>query len=270
VGHPSIHPVFQEIAERARVISIGEPGHTDALEFDDGKLMLGKVTPMNDITWDNLVARLGGEDKLRAMFNESTLVAMVNWTMIPYMSDIWRKLIDRKLPSRAGKARTLFVDLADPEKRNHDDIRQATELLTRFQEQVDVTLGLNLKEAGEIADVLGIPITGDPESQIESTARAIRQKLNIACVVVHPRKGAAAATKDASASFAGPFVLQPKISTGAGDHFNAGFCLGRMLGFGLEESLCTGVATSGYYVRIGQSPSAQQLSDFVAELPPPQ
>ena len=47
-------------------------------------------------------------------------------------------------------------------------------------------------------------------------------------------------------------MQQPKISTGAGDHFNAGFCLGRVLGFWLAESLCAGVATSGYYVRTGE------------------
>ena len=86
-----------------------------------------------------------------------------------------------------------------------------------------------------------------------------------------PRRSAAAATADGqTATFYGPFVQQPKISTGAGDHFNAGFCLGRVLGFGLEESLCTGVATSGYYVRHAESPSAELLAGFIAELPPPQ
>ena len=95
--------------------------------------------------------------------------------------------------------------------------------------------------------------------------------MQIACVVIHPRRGAAAATSDGpSRWFAGPFVNEPKISTGAGDHFNAGFCLGRVLGFDLNESLCTGVATSGYYVRTAISPSAQQLSEFVANLPQPQ
>jgi sugar/nucleoside kinase (ribokinase family) len=88
--------------------------------------------------------------------------------------------------------------------------------------------------------------------------------------VIHPRRGAAAAIQGESATFSGPFVQQPKISTGAGDHFNAGFCLGRVLGFGLEESLCVGVATSGYYVRTADSPTAKQLADFIAELPPPQ
>jgi sugar/nucleoside kinase (ribokinase family) len=89
-------------------------------------------------------------------------------------------------------------------------------------------------------------------------------------VVIHPRRGAAAATEHHSAKFAGPFVQQPKISTGAGDHFNAGFCLGDVLGLSLEGSLCAGCATSGHYVRTAQSPTILQLADFIATLPPPQ
>jgi sugar/nucleoside kinase (ribokinase family) len=105
---------------------------------------------------------------------------------------------------------------------------------------------------------------------IEDAARALRAKAGLSCVVIHPRAGAAAATARASAQFAGPFVKEPKISTGAGDHFNAGFCLGWVLGMGLEESLCTGTATSGYYVRTAQSPNIVQLAEFVAQLPAPQ
>ena len=147
----------------------------------------------------------------------------------------------------------------------------ALKLLQRFQEQVDVILGLNLKESVEIADVLGLPGTKDPEGAIEENARAIRENLGLQCVVIHPRRSAAAATADGqSATFFGPFVQQPKISTGAGDHFNAGFCLGRVLGMSLPESLCTGVATSGCYVRTAESPTAAQLAKFVGELPPPQ
>ena len=270
LGYPNVHPVFEDFATRAKVISIGEPGHTDALEFDDGKLMLGKITSMNDVNWDNLARRVGGEPKIDALVQDASLIAMVNWTMLPYMSQIWEKLLDRGVPNRQGGTRTLFVDLADPEKRNHADIRHAMELLTRFEKQVDVVLGLNLKEAGEICEVMGISMGGEPEEMIEPTARAIREKLDLSCVVVHPRRSAAAATRDASGTFFGPFVQQPKISTGAGDHFNAGFCLGRTLGFELEECLCTGVATSGYYVRTAQSPSAEHLAEFITNLPAPQ
>ena len=50
-----------EFARRAKVISIAEPGHTDALEFDDGKLMLGKYQVLEEITWENLLSRVGPE-----------------------------------------------------------------------------------------------------------------------------------------------------------------------------------------------------------------
>ncbi len=42
LGYPKLHPVFGPFAQRAEVHSIAEPGHTDALEFEDGKIMLGK------------------------------------------------------------------------------------------------------------------------------------------------------------------------------------------------------------------------------------
>jgi hypothetical protein len=269
LGYPGLHPVFQEMAGRAKVISIAEPGHTDALEFDDGKLMLGKVASMDDVSWKNLIERVG-RDELRQMVDRSSLFGFVNWTMLPHMSDIWKSLRAEMVPGLSKKPRKMFVDLADPEKRTHADIAAALEILTTFQGPFDVILGLNLKEAGEILDVLGLPAAADPEGMIEASAKTIRAKLGLNCCVIHPRGGAAAATADESAKFAGPFVQVPRISTGAGDHFNAGFATGQVLGFTLAESLCVGVGTSGYYVRTGISPTAAQLAEFVAELPPPQ
>ncbi|MBV8782362.1 MAG: hypothetical protein JO353_13275 [Phycisphaerae bacterium] len=266
LGYPTPHPVFDDFGKRAKIISFADPGHTDALEFDDGKLMLGKHTPLNEVNWTNLQARVG-QDQFQNLVDGAALIGMVNWTMLPHMSDLLKHLNDDVFPKVSRQNRKLFVDLADPEKRTHQDIAEALAILSRFQKSADVILGLNLKESGEIAEVLGLPVSGNPESQIEATAAAIRKKLDIHCVVVHPRRGAAAATATETAAFAGPFVEQPKISTGAGDHFNAGFCLGRVLGMGLAESLCTGVATSGYYVRTAESPTAAQLSNFIANLP---
>ncbi len=269
VGFPTLHPVFEEMARRAKVISIAEPGHTDALEFNDGKLMLGKYSHLTDVNWANLMLRVG-RDALADMVAQSKVFGFVNWTMLPFLSDIWAQLLASGFLRQGGIRRIFMVDLCDPEKRPDTDIREAMNILTAAQEQADVILGLNLKESTTIAEVMGIPVQGEPEPQIEQTAANIRKKLNLSCVVVHPRRGAAAATATETAAFAGPFVREPKISTGAGDHFNAGFCLGRVLGFSLAESLCTGVATSGYYVRTAISPEATQLAEFIATLPAPQ
>jgi hypothetical protein len=269
LGYPALHPVFTELAKNSKAISIAEPGHTDALEFEDGKLMLGKHQSLGDVNWQNLIERVGWE-QLITLVSEATLIGMVNWTMLPFMSEILGKLRSEILPKCSKKPRTLFIDLADPEKRTRGDIAAALEILSGFQPVCNVILGLNLKESTGIAEVLGIAAPKDAEAGIEQTAGEIRAKVKVSCVVIHPRKGAAAATEKESASFAGPFVQQPKISTGAGDHFNAGFCLGRIIGLGLEESLCGGVATSGYYVRTAESPTGQQLAEFVGKLPGPQ
>lgn len=269
LGYPAIHSVFEEFSKKANVISIAEPGYTDALEFEDGKLMLGKHQSLKDVNWDNLLGRVG-RDKLKTLMGGARLIGMVNWTMLPHMTRIWAKLLDEVIPNIERHERKLFIDLADPEKRTHQDILDALRMLGRFQDQVDVILGLNLKESLEVADVLGLPGVSNPEAAIQQNAEAIRQKLGLSCVVIHPRKSAAAAIEGQSARFEGPFVKSPKISTGAGDHFNAGFCLGLVLGLSLEESLCTGVATSGYYVREALSPSIMDLSNFIANLPSPQ
>src|SRR4051812_28418835 len=59
LGYPNLHPVFSEFAKRATVYSIAEPGYTDALEFEDGKIMVGKHQSLKMVNWDNIVARFG-------------------------------------------------------------------------------------------------------------------------------------------------------------------------------------------------------------------
>jgi ketohexokinase len=65
----------------------------------------------------------------------------------------------------------------------------------------------------------------------------------------------------------GPFTPKPKITTGAGDHFNSGFCLGKLLGFSTDQCLLTGVTTSGFYVRTAQSPSMPDLVGLLKNWP---
>src|SRR5262245_27274450 len=44
LGYPHLHSVFADFASNAEVHSIADPGHTDALEFDEGNLLLYKST----------------------------------------------------------------------------------------------------------------------------------------------------------------------------------------------------------------------------------
>ena len=62
----------------------------------------------------------------------------------------------------------------------------------------------------------------------------------------------------------GPYTERPLITTGAGDHFNAGFMQGQLLGLDPEACLTLGVCTSGHYVRTGTSPDLASLETFLA------
>ena len=81
--------------------------------------------------------------------------------------------------------------------------------------------------------------------------------------MVHPVEFAAASDAQGTTHVVGPFTAKPKITTGAGDHFNAGFCIGRLLGMDLAESLQIGVATSGFYVRNARSPKLDDLKKLL-------
>jgi sugar/nucleoside kinase (ribokinase family) len=272
LGYPAIHPVFQDLANRAECLSITGPGLTDALEFRDGKLMFGKHQTLKEVSWERICQVIGAE-KFSGVVGRSRLIGIVNWTMLPYLGEIWQKLatdILPKLTDIAGR-RLVFIDLADPEKRTVGDLRGALKLCAALQANADVILGLNLKEAVQVAAALGLDSHTDPEGVIEALARAIRDRLDLATVVIHPRSGAAAAQRDGhSAHVVGPFIAHPKLSTGAGDLFNAGFCLGRMADLPLDQALLTGVGASGYYVRNAASPSLEALAGFLDALPEPE
>lgn len=264
LGSPNLHPVFADLAGRAKVISLAEPGYTDAIEFDDGKLMFGKHDSLREVNWKNLASHLPPE-KLAALFDSSALVALVNWTMLTGMTHIFDRLLTEVMP-KLQKRPWMFFDLADPAKRTRDDIARALGLIAKFQKFASVILGLNLQEARQIGDVLGLPPCGETHDGVASHAAEIRGRLGIDTVVIHPTAFAAAADANGRAAAQGPFIEKPRITTGAGDHFNAGFCIGCILGAPLDVSLQLGVGTSGFYVRSAQSPAAADLVQFLKTL----
>jgi sugar/nucleoside kinase (ribokinase family) len=262
LGYPTLNPTFAQFARRAEVHSIAEPGYTDALEFEDGKIMLGKHESLKQMSWENIKARFGA-DKFLAKLSSADLVGFVNWTMLTHMTELWSTVLNELCPLMKGSRRKLFIDLADPEKRTSEDIQRALELLAQFQEYFDVVLGLNQKESYEIGRNLGLRTRNSTPEGLLKLCQEIHLRVRVETVVVHPTAYALASGPDGTSLVEGPFTARPKITTGAGDHFNSGFCLGKLLGLATEGCLLTGVTTSGFYVRTGQSPT---LADLAATL----
>jgi sugar/nucleoside kinase (ribokinase family) len=266
LGWPNLHPVFADFAKRADVHSIAEPGHTDALEFDDGKVMIGKISSLNDVNWANILSRFG-RDQFTAQFTGADLVGFVNWTMLTYMGQIWEATLKEVCPAIKGKRRVMFFDLADPEKRKPDDIRQALKTIVQFEKYFDVVLGLNEKEGYEIGEVLGLDTRDHSPDGLGKLAVEINRRVPVGTLVIHPVSYALAVSQGAVSLVEGPFTPKPVITTGAGDHFNSGFCLGKLLGLDNAQSILTGVTTSGHYVRTAQSPAIPDLAKMLRAWP---
>lgn len=268
LGYPHLHPIFVDFSRRAEVHSIAEAGQTDALEFDDGKIMFGRSTQLSEVNWKNIQSRFGRE-KFSDKFHQADLVAFVNWTMLPYMTELWEALVTELCPPAGSPRRRIFFDLADPEKRSATDIARVLEVIGRFEKHFDVILGLNEKEAHEIAAVLGLGEGQGRNSPDDLAALAleIARRLSLDTLAVHPVAFALAVTGGKVDAVEGPVCARPRITTGAGDHFNAGFCLGKLLGFDNAASLLTGVACSGYYVRTAASPNLAQLAELLRHWP---
>jgi len=265
LGYPKLHPVFNEFAKRAKVHSLAEPALTSAFEFTDGKLMFGQHATVSEVNWETIKKRVG-EANFQKLWNQSDFIGMVNWTMLPNLSAIWKKILSEFKPVKNAKRKMVFIDLADPAKRTDTDILAALNIITEFQAACDVTLGLNESESLQVARILKLKGPAKNPKGYSSLAAAIREKLAISCVVIHPVQFAAGADADGEVTVNGPFTAKPKITTGAGDHFNAGFVIGRLLGLGLSHSLQLAVANSGFYVRHATSPNREQLVRFLQTL----
>jgi len=273
LGDGALDPVFQELGRRAaKVISLGTPSVTDALEFTDGKVMLGKLQPMEKVTWTTLLAKAGGLEGVKTLFRTATGIATVNWTMTLGLTEIWRRLATEVLPGLRSDRPRWFIDLADPAKRTRGDILEALAALGQLQRHVDIVLGLNEAECRQILDVLDVPWSAQANEwdAAAEACQALQQRLGLSHVMCHLVRSAAVAWAATPARPAGAigsngfFEAKPLITTGAGDHFNAGFMGALLAGLEPVHCLLVGGATSGHYVRTAVSPSRAQVAEFLA------
>lgn len=257
-GKNEILPVFRPFTDRCRTaLTLCEPGITDAFEFNDGKVMFNYPQSVLDISWD-LISETVGPEKLKDMIGSNDYLALVNWTMIPKMNDIFSKLTELLscLPGR----KSVYIDLTDPKKRSRDDLKLCMDRLLEMNGRADVILGLNESEAAQCAAVTGARTA---YSDIKELAENIHKTLPLRAIVIHSIKQAAVRADEVSFLVNGPYTPEPKLSTGAGDVFNAGFYAGYIAGLTIEQCLVTGVCNSGYYVRNAKPAEKRELIGFM-------
>jgi sugar/nucleoside kinase (ribokinase family) len=256
----TVEPLFQEMAARCvKVYPLGPSGQSDAIEFQDGKIILGKLDNLSQLTVESTINHMG-KKTLMNLLDDTDLFVCTNWTMLQMMTPFW-KLIDEDLFAHMSlKPRWMFVDLADPAKRTDKDIREGLTALSKLEKGFRVILGLNEPEALKIGKILRIKT-----DNLSSLASDIRKKLGYFRVVIHSTKFALSADLDETVNVKGAYTPHPILNTGGGDNFNAGYCNALLYGLTAEETLLSGVATSGFYVRYGYSPTIKELAKFLKQ-----
>ena len=116
LGEKAIHPVFEDFAEKTRAVSLADPGVTHAAEFNDGKIMFGSMASLDNICYETILQTMG-QEALAEAFAGSDSIAMVNWTMIPYLSDVFRQFLGKLLPS-LPETRSAFSFSTWPTRKN--------------------------------------------------------------------------------------------------------------------------------------------------------
>jgi len=268
VGLPAIHPVFKDLHTNSFLHSIGEPGISNALELDDGKLILSELSTFDSLTLEKIVSIIG-EDFLCQRLIESDLVALVDWANLPLCTPLWLDLY-HFLKTRNISNKIFFFDLCDPHKKNKQEVSEILKVIGCYQSLGKTILGLNENEAIQLFQGIREIHAADKNESIEfadnnlkQIVRFIFEHIQVDILLVHPVDSTIVVTHNETIELPGRMVAQPKLLTGGGDNLNAGFCFGLLHQFSLQECMLMGMATSGAYVQNGYSPNRDEIINYL-------
>ena len=261
-GLPEILPVFKSMSENCSLHTIGDTISATALEFDNSKVIMFDPGPYNNLTWQGIKDIIGIE-KIKQLVEGKQLVSFLNWSEIENSSQLWEGFLHDVLPyvKLKGHLPFFFSDFSDCSRKSKQDIQFAVSILGRFRNYFIVTLSLNQSEAALIAKALDL----DDYNSDEEFIQKLYRMTNTDILIIHRTKDALAYNGidfEQSPTF---FCKEPKILTGGGDNFNAGFCYAQFHKLNLVQSLLVANAVSGSYVKTGISPDVNQLLEFLKQ-----
>lgn len=188
---------------------------------------------------------------------------MVNWSEVENTSAIWEGILNEVMADhKTDKHQIMYFDLSDCSKRHKEDIRHAMELIYKFTKYYKVILSMNENESKIVFQAL---YPGETYSGLSDAGERIFQHIGVDILIIHPRDCSIAWDKRGSYKADNFYIEEPKISTGGGDNFNAGFCVAQLMGLDMVSSLILANAASGFYVKNGFSPDLEHIVEFLKE-----
>jgi len=255
-GNP-VRDAFESEFGAYDLVSLGEPGVTDAVEFDDGKLMLTEIGDTMDLDWVGLDDRLGHE-RLADRLDEADLLGVGYWSETPDTPDIldglcelWNGIDD--------PPETVLVDPGDVRKLDAERLRAGRDAIGRLGDVTDVVVSANRAETGVLANAYD----GGADRSFEAAAETVYDALAPTWFVGHGIDRSVVVTEAGTDGVAVPTVDDPELTTSSGDHFNAGLGLALVTGLSPAAAVVVGNSVAGHFVRTADQPSLGEVRAFL-------
>jgi bifunctional ADP-heptose synthase (sugar kinase/adenylyltransferase) len=258
-GYPEMNPGFDEFSKKAALFSVDQNAFTLALEFNDAKIMLAETEALDRINWEKLVSVIG-EEKLGALIQEADIIGVTNWSGLSKSNDILEGILSVFPRLFWDRKRLCFFDLADPSGKSTEQFRDLFRLIEKLSSWFDIILGLNRKETVFVYNHF---FNRQEKSFDETMAVKLAETMALEEVVIHGAGLAAAADKKNYRAVQGTTIQSPVILTGAGDNFNAGYCLGKLCGFDVMSCLYLADISASLYVQQGFSAGIDAIIMYI-------
>lgn len=249
LGYPDIDHSFGRLKQEAEVYSIGNPGKCIALEFGDGKIMLSYPDALKYLSWAE-IGRIMNKRKLSELFSEADGYAFLNWSELPHSNDIWRGIAEEICTEQTFTAgKPLLIDFCDFSGRRTEELSEALEILMSLKQYFQVIVSMNENETVEMARFF----SGNAEGNMEEKGKLIYESMKPDGLVIHTIDTCYAWENSEEYRVNGKVVINPVISTGAGDRFNAGLCMGLFCDLPMDECLLLANRVTAYFLETGKS-----------------
>lgn len=252
LGYPDIDPAFTDLP--CKLYSFAPAGDATALEFTDGKVFLSSEMPSPADPWAEVCARV---PQAEALFRDAELIALVNWSELDAAQALWEAAFEHAVASfPADFDRFAFFDLCDCTRHTADELDRVLTLLGRFAEHRTAVLSLNENEALDCGRKL---LSG--LADLPALTAALSARYGIQEVLVHTVRETVLHTPRGLTREATRFVERPRISTGAGDHFNGASCFALLAGLDDAGRVHFANTFASTYVAKGHTPTLDETLD---------
>ena len=256
-GDP-VREIFEQEFEACTLYSLGDPGITDAIEFDYGKLMLMENGGAATLDWETIRSRVGVETLVDEL-DGAELLGVGYWAVMPEMAGILDGLRETVFPELTDPPEHVLLDPANIRELDRGILESIVAATGRLAHEVDVTVSANRYETKELAAALD----AHTSDELVADARVAFDSLDVDRFVGHSVDESVVVSDDGTTSVRIAPVESPELTTSAGDHFNAGLSLGLVEGLPESAAVVLGNALAREFVRTGETPSYDDVVSAV-------